>query len=139
MTTGRPAITKFPPSTLSEIELVARLFRTLGDATRLRILVLLAEEGELHQMEIVRRLKATQARVSEHMTCLGWCGFVRTRQEGRRTLYRIGDGDVLAFVGRAKSYLKRNEAELIAGGVLERAAEGAEPAPGDRRAGPARP
>lgn len=42
-----------------------RLFRALGDVTRLRVLELLLEEGELHQMELVRRLGTTQNRVSE--------------------------------------------------------------------------
>ena len=68
-------------------------------------------------MEIVRRLEATQARVSEHLACLSWSGFVRTHIEGRKTLYRIGDGDVLAFVGRARRFLERNEAQLASPGI----------------------
>jgi len=48
-------------STSLVVELLAWLFRTLGDATRLRLLELLLEEGELHQMELVQRLGATQA------------------------------------------------------------------------------
>ncbi|MFN2504505.1 MAG: metalloregulator ArsR/SmtB family transcription factor [Acidimicrobiales bacterium] len=70
---------------MADSELLARLFRPLGDAPRLRVLELLLEEGELHQMEMVRRLGATQDRVSEHMSCLVWCGFVQSRTEGRRT------------------------------------------------------
>ena len=122
MPQGRPAIIALEPVPLADSELLARLFRTLGDATRLRILELLLEEGELHQMEIVRRLGASQARVSDHMACLTWCGFVETRVEGRKTLYRVANRQVRALLDRAKRFLEQNEAEIascrrIDGGV----------------------
>jgi DNA-binding transcriptional ArsR family regulator len=112
MPSGRPAIIELEPVPLADTELLARLFRTLGDATRLRVLELLLEEGELHQMEIVRRLGATQARVSEHMACLVWCGFVQARVEGRRTLYRVVNRQVRTLVERAKRFLEDNEAQI---------------------------
>ena len=109
---GRPSIVEPEPVVLADTELLARLFRTLGDATRLRLLELLLEEGELHQMELVRRLGATQARVSEHMNCLVWCGFVQSRTEGRRTLYRVKDRKVRALVGQARRFLEANESQI---------------------------
>lgn len=109
---GRPAIVELIPTPLPEAELVARLFRTLGDATRLRIVELLIDEGELHQMEIVRRLGASQARVSEHLACLTWCGFVDTRAEGRKTLYRVTDRRVRSIVSAARRFLEDNEAAI---------------------------
>lgn len=112
MPQGRPSIIEPEPIPLADTELVARLFRTLGDSTRLRILELLLDEGELHQMEIVRRLGATQARVSEHMACLTWCGFVETRTEGRRTLYRVVNRQVRGLLDRAKRFLEQNEAQI---------------------------
>lgn len=112
MPMGRPAIVEREPVPLADTELVARLFRALGDATRVRILELLMDEGELHQMEIVRRLGATQARVSEHMACLVWCGFVTTRIEGRRTLYRVASKQVRALLDRARRFLEVNEAQI---------------------------
>ena len=109
---GRPAILELIPQPLPEAELVARLFRTLGDATRLRIVELLIDEGELHQMEIVRRLGASQARVSEHLACLTWCGFVETRTEGRKTLYRVSDRRVRSLIGGARRFLDDNEGAI---------------------------
>lgn len=109
---GRPAILELIPRPLPEAELVARLFRTLGDATRLRIAELLIEKGELHQMEIVRRLGASQARVSDHLACLTWCGFVETRTEGRKTLYRVSDRRVRSLIGGARRFLHDNEAAI---------------------------
>lgn len=112
MPQGRPAIIELEPIPLSDTELVARLFRALGDSTRLRILDLLMEERELHQMEIVRRLGASQARVSEHMACLTWCGFVETRTQGRRTLYRVANRQVRGLLQRARGFLEQNEAGI---------------------------
>lgn len=112
MPAGRPAIVELEPSALADTELVARLFRALGDATRLRIVELLLQEGELHQAEIVRRLGAVQARVSEHLACLVWCGFVETRVEGRRSLYRVVSPEVRSILGRAKKFLGCNEAQI---------------------------
>jgi DNA-binding transcriptional ArsR family regulator len=112
MPQGRPSIIELESIPLADAELTARLFRTLGDSTRLRILELLLDEGELHQMEIVRRLGATQARVSEHMACLAWCGFVETRTEGRKTLYRVVNRQVPGLLNRAKRFLEQNDAQI---------------------------
>lgn len=112
MPAGRPAIIVPEPVIMADTELLARLFRALGDATRLRILELLVAEGELHQMEIVRRLGAVQARVSEHMECLIWCGFVDSRIQGRRTLYRVTDTQVPSLLAQAKRFLEANEAQI---------------------------
>lgn len=116
---GRPAIVEAEPILLADSELLARLFRALGDATRLRVLELLVKEGELHQMELVRRLGATQNRVSEHMNCLVWCGFVQSRIEGRRTLYRATDSKVGTLLAQARRFLEANEAPIACCRVID--------------------
>jgi len=120
---GRPAIVEAEPVVLADSELLARLFRALGDATRLRVLDLLLEEGELHQMELVRRLGASQNRVSEHMNCLVWCGFVQSRIEGRRTLYRVTNRRVGSLLAQAKRFLEANEAQIACCRVIDAAKE----------------
>jgi DNA-binding transcriptional ArsR family regulator len=117
---GRPAIVEAEPVVLTDSELLARLFRALGDATRLRVLELLLEEGELHQMELVRRLGATQNRMSEHMSCLVWCGFVQSRIEGRRTLYRLTNRrKVGSLLDQAKRFLEANQAQIACCRVID--------------------
>ena len=116
---GRPAIIEAEPVALADSELLARLFWALGDATRLRLLELLLKEGELHQMEPVRRLGATQNRVSEHMNCLVWCGFVESRVEGRRTLYRVTNREVVVLMDQAKRFLDANEAQIACCRVID--------------------
>lgn len=109
---GRPAIVERDAGLLADAELLARLFRAMGDATRLRVIELLLEHGELHQAEIVRRLGVGQSRVSEHLGCLVWCGFVQRREEGRRALYRVTDRRVRSLLTQARRFLDHNEAQI---------------------------
>ncbi len=109
---GRSPIVETKPVPLADEELLARLFRTLGEVNRLRILELLLHAGELHQADIVRILGLTQGRVSEHLACLVWCGFVSARIEGRRTYYRVADPAVAELTDLALGFLERNEAAI---------------------------
>ncbi|HTL52635.1 MAG TPA: metalloregulator ArsR/SmtB family transcription factor, partial [Planctomycetota bacterium] len=72
---------------------VARCYRALADATRLRLLTILAGE-ELNVQELVEILGITQSRVSRHLAYLKGCGFVADRREGTWSFYRlVGTGD----------------------------------------------
>jgi ArsR family transcriptional regulator, cadmium/lead-responsive transcriptional repressor len=95
------------PEAPSEAELVAKYFRALGEPTRLRILELLAEE-ELSVGEIVERLGLPQPKVSNHLACLRWCGFVASRRDHRVVYYRLADGRVTEAIDRARSLLADN-------------------------------
>jgi DNA-binding transcriptional ArsR family regulator len=105
------------PFTLTEApsrtELLAKYFRGLGDPTRLRILRLLDQAGELSAGELVRRLELPQATVSTHLGCLRWCGFVTTRREDRSVIYGLADPRVSQLVAVAESLLNDN-AEHVA-------------------------
>jgi ArsR family transcriptional regulator, cadmium/lead-responsive transcriptional repressor len=94
-------------------ELLAKYFRGLGDPTRLRILRLLNEAGELSAGELVSRLEMPQATVSTHLGCLRWCGFVTTRREDRSVIYSLADSRVSELVAVAESLLADN-AEHVA-------------------------
>ncbi len=109
---GRPAIIELNPRPLPDAEVVARMFRTLTDATHLRIVELLIDEDQLHQIDIVRRLRASQGRVSEHLASLTCCDFVATRSEGRKTLYRVADERVRSLFSAAHGFLGSNEAAI---------------------------
>ena len=71
--------------TPTEPELVGKYFRALGDPTRVRILELLREHGELSVGELVQRLGHSQPKVSNHLACLRWCGFVTRAASTRRS------------------------------------------------------
>ena len=97
----------------SRTELLAKYFRGLGDPTRLRILRMLDEEGELSAGDLVRQLALPQATVSTHLACLRWCGFVATRREHSAVIYRVADSRVHELVAGAAALLEDN-AEHVA-------------------------
>ncbi|MFQ5967734.1 MAG: ArsR/SmtB family transcription factor [Acidimicrobiia bacterium] len=110
---GRPSIIEPEPITLPDSELVAKLFRALGDGTRLHIVELLLE-GPLYQKEIVNEVGLSQGQVSQHLACLVWCGFIEAERRGRRVSYRVANPRVVALVDLARAFLEGNEADIAA-------------------------
>ena len=110
---GRPSIIEPQPTPLPDEELVAKLFRTLGDPTRLRIVQLLLE-GSRYQKDLVAAVGLSQAQVSQHLACLTWCGFVRAQRSGRLVQYSINDSQISAIIDLAHALLEDNEAEIAA-------------------------
>jgi ArsR family transcriptional regulator len=96
-------------ATPSESELLAKYFRVLADHGRLRILELLAAEGEVSVGELAARLELSQPNVSNHLACLRWCGFVETRREHRTVFNRIADPRVVGLIALARELLEANE------------------------------
>jgi DNA-binding transcriptional ArsR family regulator len=97
----------------SRTELLAKYFRGLGDPTRLRILRMLHDAGELSAGALVKGLEMPQATVSTHLGCLRWCGFVTTRRQDRSVIYSLADARVAEVVEVAESLLEDN-AEHVA-------------------------
>lgn len=90
---------------------LSRFFRGLGDATRLRILFLLVE-NERTVSELVALLGSPQGRVSTHLACLRWCGFVAAEKEGRTVRYRIADPRIRLLLDVATSMLADNASAI---------------------------
>lgn len=101
------------PEQPTEPDLLAKYFKVLADPTRVRILELLQERGELSVGELVRALEQPQPKVSNHLACLRWCGFVHTRREHPSVLYRVADDRVLDVLGLGRALLADN-AEHVA-------------------------
>jgi ArsR family transcriptional regulator, cadmium/lead-responsive transcriptional repressor len=102
------------PATPARSDLVAKYFRALGDPTRLRLLRLLQAEGELSAGELGRRLDQPQPKVSNHLACLRWCGFVVTRRDHRVIYYRLADQRVAALLELADGLLADNADHVAA-------------------------
>jgi len=107
------------PQAPARADLVAKYFRGLGDPSRLRILELLRSEGELSVGELVEQLRLPQPKVSNHLACLRWCGFVEARRQGRIVYNRIADSRVAAMLDLADSLLTDNAEHLAACGRIE--------------------
>src|SRR5881409_2763261 len=80
-----------------EADIVAKYFRGFGDPTRVRILQLLADV-ERSVGELVNLTGAPQPKISNHLACLRWCGFVDSRREHRTVYYRVADKRVLQML-----------------------------------------
>jgi ArsR family transcriptional regulator len=102
------------PDAPAEADLVAKYFRGLGEPTRLRILELLRDEGELSVGELVHRLRVAQPKVSTHLACLRWCGFIEARREHRVVFNRIADERVVRMLELARAVLNDNEKHVAA-------------------------
>ncbi len=102
-------------------DLVAKYFRGLGDPTRLRILELLRDEGELSVGELVRRLGVSQPKVSNHLACLRWCGFIVARREHRVVFNRIAGARVEKMLDLAHALLEDNAEHVAARCRIEEA------------------
>jgi DNA-binding transcriptional ArsR family regulator len=102
------------PSAPQQTDLVAKYFRGLGDPSRLRILELLRDEEELSVGGLVERLGLPQPKISNHLACLRWCGFIEARRDGRTVYNRIADPRVLAMLDLAESLLADNAEHVAA-------------------------
>ena len=96
------------PATPTEPDLVAKYFRVLGDATRLRIVEVLTEHGELSAGGLVALLKEPQPQLSNHLACLRWCGLVVTRRERHSVHYRVADKRVAGLLALGRALLRDN-------------------------------
>jgi ubiquinone/menaquinone biosynthesis C-methylase UbiE len=101
-------------------EALQRVFKTLSDPTRVRILALLECE-ELAVQELMDVLGMAQSRVSRHLAILRDAGLLEDRRDGTFVFYRFGSPtaaiwrDAWSFVGRSirgDSILERDAAAL---------------------------
>lgn len=61
----------------------------LADESRLKILLALAEEGEMHVSSLCELLEQSQPAVSHHLTLLRMSGLVGYRRDGKHNFYRV--------------------------------------------------
>ncbi len=86
------------------LEVKAKLFRSLGDPSRLRILEALRDAP--HNVgEIVEATGFSQSNVSNHLRCLRDCGLVTAERRGRYVIYRLSDDRVDELLKLAESLL----------------------------------
>lgn len=103
-----------------EMCLLARLFNGFANSTRLSILSLLVQRGEMKVGELVDELGAPQPRVSDHLRCLAWCGYVRVRREGRNAFYSVADDRVMQMLKLGEELLQDNLEHVEACDAIEK-------------------
>ena len=97
-----------------DMRVAAKLFDGFADPTRMSILAFLARHGETRVGKLVEAVGATQPRVSIHLQCLAWCGYVKFRREGRFAYYSIADERVLQVLRLGEELLADNREHVEA-------------------------
>jgi len=94
-----------------DVRQASRLFKALGDETRLRIVALLSH-GELCVCHLQEALGLSQPSVSRHLATLRAAGVVEQRRERKWVYYRLlrqpSDDCERHLRGVARTYAKRD-------------------------------
>jgi len=92
-------------------EQFAELARVLGHAHRLELLEHISQ-GERSVERLAQLTGLSVANTSQHLQQLRRGGFTRSRRDGKRVLYRLGDGPILPLLSALRCYAERNRAEV---------------------------
>jgi len=92
-------------------EQFAELARVLGQGNRLELLQH-AAQGERSVERLAQLTGLSLANASQHLQVLRRAGFVRSRRDGKRVLYRLGDGPVVELLSALRRYAEHSRAEV---------------------------
>lgn len=111
-------VRKFDPQLLRRDPLrrteVLGPLHALADETRLRILELLVEQGELRAQEIIAQLEGSQGNVSRHLKQLVGAGFARERRAGdANKLYTYDPAGLQRLTVLTRQLLSRQNARAV--------------------------
>lgn len=78
------------PSISNQLEKdLVQVFKLLSDETRLRIVMYLLREGELHVTALCEKLGQSQPAVSHHLALLRVAGLIEARRDGKHNYYSL--------------------------------------------------
>ncbi|WP_088147539.1 ArsR/SmtB family transcription factor [Achromobacter denitrificans] len=90
---------------------LAEIAKTLGHAHRLVLLEHVAQ-GERAVERLAELSGLSVANTSQHLQHLRRAGFVQTRRDGKRVLYRLGTGPVAQLLAALRGYAEHQRAEI---------------------------
>ncbi|GAC1555742.1 MAG: hypothetical protein NVS2B7_31450 [Herpetosiphon sp.] len=90
----------------------ANFFQGLADPTRLAILELVLDQ-ERNVSDIVATIGGSQSRISNHLACLRYCGYVSTRREGLYIYYEVSDPRVRDLLRLGQTIAQDHEQGLL--------------------------
>ena len=88
----------------ASLDLVGKLFRGLGDPSRLAIVMAL-RDGPRNVSEVVGDTGLSQSNASTHLHCLWCCGLVEKTRRGRFVYYRVRSREVRQLLRGAERLL----------------------------------
>jgi DNA-binding transcriptional ArsR family regulator len=81
-------VTLPPAEALGAPAAATALFRSMGEPTRLALLLRL-NQGEARVADLVAAVGLAQSTVSAHLLCLRECGLVTSRPQGRASMFSL--------------------------------------------------
>jgi ArsR family transcriptional regulator len=91
-----------PATTALSLPEAAQLFRLLGEPTRLRLLLLLADRGEASVGDLAAAAGRSQPAASLHLGLLRRAGVVTSRREWKRVYFRLSSPFAAALLRRVR-------------------------------------
>ncbi len=83
------------------------LLKCICDDTRFEMLELLQKDKELCVNDFVERLKKDQPLVSHHLKTLKKCGIVKSRGEGKKSMYTISNKQLSELISNVTNASKK--------------------------------
>ena len=74
------------------------LLQCICEETRFSILDLLQKNNEMSVNDIVSKLRKEQPLISHHLKALKQCNIVKTRENGKMTMYSISNKDIAKII-----------------------------------------
>ncbi|MDE6504941.1 MAG: metalloregulator ArsR/SmtB family transcription factor [Clostridia bacterium] len=90
------------------IEEMSARFKAISEPSRLKILLAL-EGGELCVDHIAEAVGGNQSAVSHQLKTLKDNKIVKSRRDGKKILYSVSDGHIMAMIELSKEHLNCNE------------------------------
>ncbi len=85
-TSTRPHLPRVPDPIVKDL---VKVFKLLSDETRLRVLLYLTQQPELHVRALCDLLAQSQPAVSHHLALLRVAGLIESRREGKHNFYHL--------------------------------------------------
>ena len=95
------------PSSI-EIEQLTKLYRAMGDLTRMKILWFLME-GELCVSELAYKMDFNESAISHQLKSLRSAHLVNSRRSGKNIFYRLSDDHVKWILAQTLEHISEKE------------------------------
>lgn len=86
---------------IEKINDMSDFFKALSDLTRLKIILVISEEGEICVNDISSKIGMTKSAVSHQLSYLKNLRMVKSRKEGKEVFYSLDDDHVSLMVKSA--------------------------------------
>ena len=96
-------------------ELVAAVFKVLGDPSRCRLVFALLEAGEICVCDLAATLAMSESNVSHHLSVLRANGLVRCRRDGKMIYYAPDDEHIRVLLDVTREHVREGRQSVHEG------------------------